>query len=209
MAVALSRARAPLRCSERELCRAPPRAKRSVPSARRQTPPTLRGRRHTLRGVDGRARPPPSSPRHKDTRPTLRRARSRGALSPWRLSSHSSRGSLQLKPFQLQTQLLERRVEAALNCAQRNLKRVGNLLKRQLLELLHQNNLAQLPRERGHGAPDGYGALFRLRRVGGRGIRSGRKELFTTRFDLVLPPRLGAGTRAAPARDALVERDAG
>src|SRR5438105_2690079 len=151
-------------------------------------------------------------PRRRGTRPSPRRARSRAGSrrysGPWRRTSRSLRGNLQMESFEPHAQLLQRRVEPALDRAQRNLERVGYLLKRQILELFHHDHLAQLRRERGHGAPDGLRPLRGFGRARRAAALGRRQETLARRLDLVLDPGLGPHARAPLPRDALVDRDA-
>src|SRR5947209_14317121 len=110
-----------------------------------------------------------------------------------------------LKPH---AQLLQRRVEPALDRAQRNLERVSYLLTCPILKLLHHDPLTQLRRERSHRSPDGFRPLLRLGRARGRSALVRRQKTLARGLDLVLDASLRAHARTALARDALVDRDA-
>ena len=76
---------------------------------------------------------------HKYKRPIRRRTDMN--FYPYRFSFlHLT--DLHRQPFQLRSQLLERRVKSTLDRAQRDLERIGDLLKRHVFEFLHYHNLS-------------------------------------------------------------------
>src|SRR6185369_3528528 len=109
------------------------------------------------------------------------------------------------KLLQTHLQLLQRRVQPALDRAQRQVECFGNLAKRKLFKLLHHHHLPQLDRQTVYRSPDCYRFLPALDDARGR-VAQGRGKASGISFLSVIKCRLTSHFRASLPRNALVHR---